>query len=127
MASMDFLPTFLTMAGGNVAKAGKFDGVDLSAQLTGKAASVPRTLFWRFKANEQAAVRQGNWKYVKLGGKEHLYNLAEDEHERAERAAAEPAKLAELKGLWDGWNAQMLPYRVDGYSEDVRKAYSDRY
>ena len=127
MASMDFLPTLLTMAGGNVAGAGSFDGVDLSAQLTGKAAPVPRTLFWRFKANEQAAVRQGDWKYVKIGGKEHLYNLAEDEHERAERAAAQPAKLAELKALWDGWNARMLPYRVDGYSEDVRKAYSDRY
>ena len=127
MASMDFLPTFLTMAGGDVANAGKFDGVDLSAQLTGKVAPMPRTLFWRFKANEQAAVRQGDWKYVKIGGKEHLYNLADDEHERAERAGAEPAKLAELKGLWDGWNAQMLPYRVDGYSEDVRKAYSDRY
>ena len=127
MASMDFLPTLLTMAGGNVAKAGTFDGADLAAQLTGKAASIERTLFWRFKANNQAAVRKGDWKYVRIGGKERLFNLAEDEHERAERQGAEPQKFDELKRLWDDWNRQMVPYRVDGFSEDVTKTYIDRY
>jgi len=127
MASMDFLPTLLAMAGGNVAKAGTFDGQDLSGQLTGRAPDIERTLFWRFKANEQAAVRKGDWKYVRIAGKDHLFNLAEDEHERAERGTAEPAKMEELKRLWDGWNRQMVPYRVDGFSEDVKKAYVDRY
>ena len=127
MASMDFLPTLLAMAGGQAAQAGRFDGMDLSAQLMGKADPIERTLFWRFKANEQAAVRQGNWKYVRLGGKEHLFNLDEDERERAERGQAEPAKLAELRQVWDRWNGEMLPYRVDGFSEQVKNAYPDRY
>lgn len=127
MASMDFLPTLLTMAGGDVASAGTFDGVDLSAQVTDGAAPIERTLFWRFNANDQAAVRKGDWKYVKIAGGEHLFNLAEDNHERAERAKAEPERLEAMRDLWDDWNAQMLPYRVDGYSEDVRKAYIDRY
>jgi arylsulfatase A-like enzyme len=127
MASMDFLPTLLAMAGGNVAKAGTFDGMDLSRQMTGSAVAVERTLFWRFNANTQAAVRQGDWKYVKLGGKEHLFNLAEDARERAERALAEPQRLAAMRKLWDQWNAQMLPYRVDGYSESLKGAYADRY
>lgn len=127
MASMDFLPTLLAMAGGNPATAGTFDGIDLSAQLAGKAAPMERTLFWRFKANEQAALRQGDWKYVKLGGKEHLFNLAEDERERAERATADPARLAAMRVLWDNWNARMLPYRVDGNSEQIKSAYPDRY
>ena len=127
MASMDFLPTLLAMAGGNATSAGRFDGMDFSAQLLGKAAPVERTLFWRFNAGSQAAVRKGDWKYVKLGGKEHLFNLAEDERERAERGLAEPKRLLEMRALWDRWNAEMLPYRVDGYSENVKSAYPDRY
>lgn len=127
MASMDFLPTLLALAGGDPAVSGQFDGLDLSRQLTGQAAPVERTLFWRFKASEQAAVRRGDWKYVKLGGKEHLFNLAEDERERAERGQADPARLAEMRELWNQWNSQMLPYRVDGYSELLKTAYPDRY
>ena len=127
MVSMDFLPTLLAMSGGDVAKAGTFDGMDLAAQLTGAAAPTERTLFWRFKANDQAAVRKGDWKYLRLGGKEHLFNLAEDARERAERGRTEPARMAELKGLWDAWNAQMLPYRPDGFSEQVKDSYAERY
>ena len=127
MASMDFLPTLLTMAGGDAKSAGTFDGLDLSAQVMGAAATFERSLFWRFKAENQAAVRRGDWKYVRLGGKEHLFNLSEDERERAERGVADPDRLAELRALWDQWNAQMLPYRPDGFSESLKSSYSDRY
>lgn len=127
MASMDFLPTLLAMAGGDPAKAGKFDGLDLSMQLTGRAPARPREMFWRFKTNEQAAVRQGDLKYLRIAGKEYLFNLAEDEREQANLAIANPGKLKELKELWDGWNAQMRPYRVDGYSQDAKSSFSDRY
>jgi arylsulfatase A-like enzyme len=127
MASMDFLPTLLAMTGGDVDKAGSFDGMDLSAQVNGISGPVTRTLFWRFKANNQSAVRQGSWKYVKLGGKEHLFNLAEDERERAERGKDEPEKLADLRQQWERWNAAMIPYRADGFSEQVKNTYPDRY
>ena len=126
MISMDFLPTFLSIARGQAGDR-EFDGLDLSAQLTGKAAPIERTLFWRFKANEQAAVRKGDWKYLKLGAKEHLFNLSEDARERVERAGANPEKLRELKGLHDQWNQQMLPYPLGSYTEDVQRSYPDRY
>ncbi|MCJ2184402.1 sulfatase-like hydrolase/transferase [Novosphingobium sp. 1949] len=127
MMSMDYLPTFLTMAGGDVARAGRFDGVDLSAQLTGAAPSFARTLYWRYKANDQAAIRQGNWKYLRLGGKEHLFDLAADAHEQADHALDQPARLRALRLEWDAWNAQMLPYPLGSYSEDLRLHYPDRY
>lgn len=127
MASMDFLPTLLAMSGGDPVKAGRFDGLDLSAQLTGAAAPISRTLFWRIKADNQAAVRQGDWKYVKIANKELLVNLAEDEREAANSAQAEPQKLAELKDLWNRWNAEMLPYPLDSFSQSNRNSYSDRY
>ncbi|MEY4376959.1 MAG: hypothetical protein RJB26_1509 [Pseudomonadota bacterium] len=127
MASMDFLPTLLAMAGGDVAKAGTFDGVDLSSVLSGKTPALARRLCWRFKAAQQAAIRDGDWKYLKLGGKEHLFDLAEDVRERADLVKAQPAKLAELRRAWDAWNARMLPYRVDGFSEDLKENYAERY
>lgn len=129
MTSMDFLPTLLAMSGGEVSAAGAFDGEDLSDQLLGRAEPVERTIFWRFNAADQAAVRQGDWKYVKIGGKEHLFNLAEDQRERANRMQAEPEILNRLRDLWDDWNVQMRPYRTDGFSEahEDGQAYADRY
>lgn len=127
MASMDFLPSLLAMAGGDPAVAGKFDGMDLSPQLLGKTVPVERTIFWRIKADNQSAVRQGDWKYLRIAGKEALYHLARDEREQANFAVAEPQKLAELRGLWDSWNGEMLPYPLGSYSQSNRSSYSDRY
>lgn len=127
MSSMDFLPTLLSLSGGDPAKAGRFDGMDLSNQILGKAEPVERTLFWRMKADNQSAVRQGNWKYVGIGGKEYLFNLAEDARESANAAAANPAKMTELKSLWDAWNRQMLPYPLSSFSASNRGSFPDRY
>ena len=126
MISMDLLPTFLAAAGGEAAE-GQFDGIDVLPQLTGTAEPIERTLFWRFKSNQQAAVRQGDWKYLRLGDKEHLFNLAEDSRERAMVQNKYPEKFAELKALWEQWNAEMLPYPEQGYSEQVKLRYPDRY
>lgn len=125
MISMDFLPTLLSIAGGRVV-AGQFDGVDLSAQWLG-AVPIERKLYWRFKANEQAAMRAGDWKYLRLGGKEHLFNLAEDERERADLSGRERPRLAEMRRAWDAWNAQMLPYPLDSFSQQVKDHFPDRY
>lgn len=127
MTSMDFLPTLLAMAGGEAARAGRFDGLDLSAQVTGKAQLVERSLYWRFKASEQAALRKGTWKYLKLGGKEHLFNLAHDERERADLSQDEAARLTAMRAEWQAWNSTMLPYPEGSYSEPVKATYADRY
>ncbi|MGC4028370.1 MAG: sulfatase-like hydrolase/transferase [Steroidobacteraceae bacterium] len=127
MTSMDFLPTLLSAAGGHPEQAGQFDGENLLPVLLGQAASHERTLFWRFKANDQAAVRRGAWKYLRLGGKEHLFNLLEDARERAERKDDFPGLMNELKALYAGWEKQMLPYPADSLSESVKTNYPDRY
>ena len=126
MTSMDFLPTLLAAAGGEV-PADVFDGENLLPQLLGEAPPIERTLFWRFKAGAQGAVRHGDWKYVTLGGKEHLFNVADDPRERAVMQVNHPDKLRELKSLYDDWNATMLPYPAESYSEDVSGSYPDRY
>lgn len=125
MASMDFMPTLVSAAGGKAISG--LDGIDLLPVLTGVEAARDRTLFWRFRANEQAAVRQGDWKYLRLGKKEHLFNVTTDPRERARLNEQNPDKLLALRKLYDVWNAQMLPYPAQSCSEDVKLTYPDRY
>ncbi|MCA8889786.1 MAG: sulfatase-like hydrolase/transferase, partial [Parvularculaceae bacterium] len=126
MMSMDFAPTFLAAAGGKPDKF-DFDGMNLLPQLVGKRAKVERTLFWRFKTFSQAAVRQGDMKYLRINGQEHLFNIAQDPRERAELKDRYPEKFEELKNAYEQWNATMLPYPDDSFSEDVKRGYADRY
>ncbi|WP_206244317.1 sulfatase family protein [Novosphingobium terrae] len=122
--SMDTVPTFLAAA---KAPPPVSDGLNLLPQWTGQAPSVSRTLFWRMKASDQAAVREGNWKYLRLGGKEHLFDVARDPRERAELGPLYPERLAAMRAQWEAWNATMLPYPPDSYSEPTSAFYADRF
>ncbi len=127
IASMDWMPTLLAAAGGEPHPDYPLDGENLLDVITGQAAARERTLFWRYKAHEQAAVRKGRWKYLKLKEKEGLFDVVADPRERANLAQREPARFAELKELWAAWNAEMLPYPEESYSHDGKHLFMDRY
>lgn len=95
--------------------------------LLGQSDPFERTLFWRFDANQQAAVCQGEWKYLKMADQEHLFNLAVDARERAELKEKYPEKFEELRQLFADWHGKMLPYQDGNFSEDVRKSHADWY
>jgi arylsulfatase A-like enzyme len=123
----DWLPTLLAAAGGAPDANYPSDGENLLPVLTGAAAAHPRTLYWRYKGNGQAAVRDGKWKYLKLGGREHLFDIEADPRERAELHEAHPREFERLKRLHAEWSARMLPYPADARSYDVRIGTADRY
>lgn len=125
MISMDFLPTLVAAAGGTLPAGTSFDGTNLLGVLTGKAAPEPRKLYWRFKARSQRALRDGNWKYVSIGGDDFLFNLAEDERERANLKDKFPDRLSQMKADWAKWNAAMLPYPENSLSSDTRSKTAD--
>jgi len=127
MTSMDFLPTFMGLLGAPVSQKEQLDGMDLSRQVLNREPVISRDLFWRFKANNQAAIRSGDWKYLRLGSKEHLFNLADDPRERAQLKDLYPEKFAELKRQYAEWDAAMLPYSESTRTEDVKDFYADRY
>lgn len=127
MTSMDFLPTLLAAAGGTPDPAFPSDGENLLPVLTGGEAVRSRRLFWRHKAGDQAAVRDGDWKYLRLGGKEHLFDLASDVRERADRAADEPTRFAAMRDAWAQWNFGMLQYAPNNFTYDVKQVDADRY
>jgi arylsulfatase A-like enzyme len=56
---------------------------------------------------QQRALRDGDWKYLKVDEHEYLFNLAHDERERANLGGLEPARLAGMRAQWEAWNATM--------------------
>ena len=92
------------------------DGENLLPVLTGTESLRQRTLFWRYKGGNQAAVRQADWKYLKRGDTEGLYDLASDPRERADLKEKAPAVFARLRDEHRKWNGGMLPYPASSIS-----------
>jgi len=81
--SMDWMPTLLAAAGTAPDPAFPPDGMNLLPGLMQNAAPMPRKLFWRYKANWQRAVRDGDYKYLKILDNTFLFNVVADPMERA--------------------------------------------
>lgn len=125
--SMDWLPTLLAAAGAAPDAAFPPDGENVLPILRGQGPTHPRKLFWRFKSAEQAAVREADWKYLKLGAKESLFDLAADIRERADLKHAKPELFQRLKAEFAAWNATMPPYPADSFSGAAKNMLGDRY
>lgn len=110
---LDFVATALAAANVNIDD--KIDSVNLLPFLSGKKKGAPHeALYWRF--GEQMAIRQGDWKLVRAGGRSNaipekplLFNLAKDIAEQHDLSEKEPRKYKELQGAWDKWNAELVP------------------
>jgi arylsulfatase A-like enzyme len=106
-ATIDFMPTFATLAGYKVPTDRVIDGVDQTELLLGKSKTGARDNFFY-----QTAMRKGKWKYLKakhcMHGysrdkkrkqEEELYDLEADLGETTNLASKFPEKVAELKKL----------------------------
>jgi arylsulfatase A-like enzyme len=109
--TMDWMPTLLAAAGTAPDVAYPSDGEDLGPILTGRAAPHPRKFYWRYKAGSQRAIRDGNWKYLRIAGNEFLFDVVQDPRERANLKDREKDAFDRLKADWEGWNVTMLPER----------------
>lgn len=127
MTSMDWLPTLLAAASGSPDPLYPPDGEDLLDVLTGAAPPRPRTLFWRYKTAGQAAAREGNWKYLRLGGHEYLFDVVKDPRERANLKQKAPDVFERLRRDFAAWNAAMLPFPDDSFSATNKGRLADHY
>ena len=126
--SMDWLPTLLAAAGTAANPDFASDGDNLLPVILGHSAPYSRTLFWRYKANTQRAVRSGDWKYLKISGNEFLFDVTTDQRERANLATKHPQVFAQLKQQWEDWNTTMLPITQDVRTHAVDgKTQADHY
>jgi arylsulfatase A-like enzyme len=127
-ATMDWLPTLLAAAGAAPDPAYPSDGEDLLPVLTGAGPEHPRTLFWRYKAQGQRAVREGDWKYLRINENEFLFDVVVDQRERANLRHREPDVFGRLSKAWEEWNADFLPITDDVFTHGVRpETQADRY
>jgi arylsulfatase A-like enzyme len=109
--TMDWVPTLLAAAGTAPDAAYPSDGEDLGPTLTGRAAPHPRKLYWRYKAGSQRAIRDGDWKYLRIAGNEFLFDVVKDPRERANLKDRQKDVFDRLKSEWEAWNDTMLPER----------------
>jgi hypothetical protein len=88
----------------------------------------PRTLYWRYKAQAQRAVREGDWKYLKINDNEFLFDVVVDERERANLRAREPEVFARLRRQWIEWDSAFLPITDEVFTHGVTPdVQADRY
>lgn len=105
--TMDWSATMLDAAGVPADADYPLDGVSLMPLLRDAAWDCERPLFWRMNHRGQRAMRLGEWKYLRVDGNDYLFNLADDERERANRAKVDPERLATMRAAWEAWNATM--------------------
>jgi len=119
--TMDWTATMLDAAG--VAPDARYplDGVSLMPVLRDARHRFDRKLYWRMNHRGQRALRDGDWKYLRVDGNDYLFDLAADERERANRAPRESERLQRMRADWEAWDATMPPIPADatvslGYS-----------
>ena len=102
--TMDMLPTFVAIAGGEVAEERKLDGIDVMPIL--KGAEVDRgPMFWQ--QGKGFAVRDGKWKLVVYPNGQSLFDLDADISEKNNLAKELPDRLATMVALLAKWKEEV--------------------
>ena len=126
--TMDWLPTLLETAGTQPDPAFPSDGISLVPTLAGQRSAVARKLYWRFKANAQRAMRDGDRKWLKIRENTFLFDVAADPLERANLKEREPLVYQRLAKEYEEWNRTMLPENPASYSDKIDgKYWADHY
>jgi arylsulfatase A-like enzyme len=116
--SFDISATALAAGGADTTQT---DGVNLLPFVTaGKTGAPHDALFWRSRTmSGNHGARQGPWKFVhstegdaapgpkQTPAQDMLFNLSSDIGEQHNLAATQPAKLAEMKKLYEAWSAEV--------------------
>jgi arylsulfatase A-like enzyme len=115
--TMDWVPTLLAAAGASPHPSAPSDGMNLLPHLTQNAAPVARTLYWRYKANAQRAIRDGDFKFLKILDNTFLFNVVDDPLERANLKTRRTDVYDRLEAKWLEWNETMWPEIDESFTE----------
>ncbi len=106
VSALDFTATACEVA--SIGNPGGLDGVNLLPHLTGENKAAPHDdLYWRWMA--QSAIREGNWKLLRGGEREYLYDLATDREEKHNLAAKHPEIVTKLRTKLKTWAEGLNP------------------
>ena len=121
--TMDWSATMLEIGGGRPDPDYPIDGISLAEVLSNPAQEFERPLYWRMNHRQQRALRQSNWKYLKVDEDEYLFDLAADARERANLAHRNPERFCTMREAWLAWNATVPVIPEDAV---VSLGYSNR-
>ena len=123
--SLDVAATAVALAG--LPADPKLDGVNLIPYLIGEKKEPPHaTLYWRWIA--QAAIREGNWKYLRGGAREYLFDVEADREETSNLLAKHPEVAARLQSKLASWSGQLSPPGLETKSmSPTWEQYFDHY
>ncbi|MBI2188369.1 MAG: sulfatase-like hydrolase/transferase [Acidobacteria bacterium] len=102
---MDITASILAATNTPVPPEARLEGMNLIPILSGQAAPVERTLFWRTQT--QKAVRRGDWKLLVQGNAAYLFNLRADIGEHNDLARDRVDLIRTLWPLIDAWEADV--------------------
>jgi len=105
--TMDWSATMLALAGVAAHPRYPLDGVSLAPVLRDPSHRFHRPMHWRMKHRGQRALRDGDWKYLRVEDTDYLFNIPGDARERANQAKREPERLQAMRTHWETWNAAM--------------------
>jgi len=110
VSTLDIFATSVSAAGITSPAPKPLDGVNLLPHLTGADSEAPhKQLFWRMSGRRSFAVREGNWKLLRIGdAPAELYDLATDVSEKNNVAAAHADVTARLTADLEAWNKQLV-------------------
>ena len=118
-ATIDLLPTFVSLAGGTVPATPVIDGRDITSILLGQSKESAREAHYYFSGYDLHAVRQGRWKLALVPQPEdmgkraktppglRLYDLDTEIGEQTDVAAQHPEIVAKLKALADKMSSEI--------------------
>lgn len=107
VSALDVAATAVSVANLST-KPGELDGVDLIPFLSGERTEPPHeSLMWRWTA--QSAIREGNWKLLRGGEREYLFDLTSDIEEMHNQAAAHPEVANRLRAKLTAWCNELQP------------------
>lgn len=125
VTSVDFFPSFVSLAGAAMPSSQTFDGINIFS------GHVPyeRPIFWHYPFYHHgvpaSVVRMGDWKLIRnlADHSYELYDLKKDEGETNNLAALQPERVAKMAAVLDEWlkdvNAPM-PQPNPGFDKDKR-------
>ena len=111
--TMDWSATLLDIGGGKPDPNYPLDGVSISDVLRHPEKTFERPLYWRMNHRQQRGFRLGDWKYLKVDDHEYLFNLANDERERANLAARDSERFASMRAQYMAWEASVPSIPAD--------------
>jgi len=121
--TMDWSATMLDLAGVAAHPDYPLDGISLAAVLRDPSQHFHRPMHWRMKHRGQRALRDGDWKYLRVDDTDYLFNIPGDARERANKAKREPERLQAMRADWEAWDATMPAIPGDAM---VHLGYSTR-